>query len=104
MFWRKTCVLGLNDALNAVLVHQACVKPNKMTTKQQIKSAKPTHFHAAKFFRPVANDAASKNVWVDKSMVEGIIGNMLFDLDDNNTLTKKECFCVGMQAPGTAHH
>ena len=42
---------------------------------------------AAKFFRPIANNA-SLNVWVDKAIVEGIIGNMLLDPDDDDTLTK----------------
>ncbi|KAI2502195.1 hypothetical protein MHU86_12247 [Fragilaria crotonensis] len=48
---------------------------------------------AAKFSRPVANDA-SLNVWVDKAIVEGIIGNMLFDPDDDDTLTKERFMSV----------
>jgi hypothetical protein len=48
---------------------------------------------AAKFFRPVANDA-SVNVWVDKAFVEGIIGNMLFDPDDNDIFTKERLMSV----------
>ena len=49
----------------------------------------------SKFFRPgaITNDSTI-NVWLDRSIVEGIIGNMLFDPDDDDTLTKERFLSV----------
>ena len=49
---------------------------------------------ATKFFRrPISSDT-SINVWIDKPIVEGIIGDMLFDPDDDDTLTKERFMSV----------
>jgi hypothetical protein len=42
-----------------------------------------------KFFsKPVATEACI-NMWIDKSILNRIIGDLLFDPDDNDALTKK---------------
>ncbi len=47
-----------------------------------------------KFFsKPVANDTCI-NMWIDKAIVEGIISDMLFDPDDDDTLTKERFLSV----------
>ena len=49
---------------------------------------------AVKFFsKPVANETRI-NMWIDKSIVEGIIGDLLFDPDDDDTLTKERFLSV----------
>jgi hypothetical protein len=44
---------------------------------------------ATKFFRRPISSETSINVWIDKPIVEGIIGDMLFDPDDDDTMTKE---------------
>ncbi|KAI2494769.1 hypothetical protein MHU86_19764 [Fragilaria crotonensis] len=46
------------------------------------------------FFRPAITNDSTVNVWIDRSIVEGIIGNMLFDPDDDDSLTKERFLSV----------
>ena len=49
---------------------------------------------AVKFFsKPVAYETRI-NMWIDKSVVERIIGDLLFDPDDDDTLTKERFLSV----------
>jgi hypothetical protein len=49
---------------------------------------------ATKFFRRPISSETSINVWIDKPIVEGIIGDMLFDPDDDDTMTKEQFILV----------
>ena len=56
--------------------------------------AKQAVLVAAKFCRPAVKNDATLDVWVNMAIVEGIIGNMLFNPDDNDTLTKERFMSV----------
>ena len=46
-----------------------------------------------RFFLPPPTEDAQVNVWLDKSIVEGIIGDLLFDPDnDEEDISTKERF------------
>ncbi|KAI2510669.1 hypothetical protein MHU86_3780 [Fragilaria crotonensis] len=49
---------------------------------------------ATKFFRRPISSEMSINVWIDKPIVEGIIGDMHYDPDDDDTMTKEQFMLV----------
>ena len=61
-----------------------------------------------RFFLPPPTEDAQLNVWLDKAIVDGIIGNLLFDPDDDEDISTKERFlsvfklqeCDGDEAMG----
>jgi len=45
-----------------------------------------------RFFLPPPTNDEQLNIWLDKAIVEGIIGNLLFDPDDDEDISTKERF------------
>ncbi|KAI2499413.1 hypothetical protein MHU86_15058 [Fragilaria crotonensis] len=46
------------------------------------------------FFLPPPTNDEQLNIWLDKAIVEGIIGNLLFDPDDDEDILTKEWFLL----------